>query len=269
MFMPMTIVTINSIDDPRIAAFTSLQDRTLALRHNLFVVEGEFLLQRLLTSSFQVRAVLVEEKRVAKIAGLFRSDTLVYTASSALLSRIVGFPFHRGVIGLGVRQPFPPLCHISPACSHLLYVICPEINDVENLGVMMRNAAAFGADGLVLGPMCCDPLARRAVRTSMGAVFKLPIFKSLNLESDLLWLRNQEGFQLYAAVLGGSAVPLSQMKRPARLGILFGTEANGLSAAWSDLCDSQVTIPMQMDTDSLNVGVACGIFLFHFTQGSV
>src|SRR5207245_2076779 len=106
------------------------------------------------------------------------------------------------------------------------------------------------------------PFWRQSIRVSMGTVFSLPIYQSSDLRLDLKRLRNEWGIQLAATVLDPAAEALSTALRPAKLGLLFGNEAQGLGSQWTDLCDRKVTIPMHLGTDSLNVSVAAGIFLY-------
>jgi tRNA G18 (ribose-2'-O)-methylase SpoU len=145
-------------------------------------------------------------------------------------------------------------------------VICPEIEKTDNLGSMIRVAAAFGADAMILGERSCDPFFRQSVRVSMGTVFFLPIVRSDDLARDLRRLREEFGVERIAGVLGDDAESLEGVRRAQRLGLLFGNEAQGLAREWLDLCDRRVTIPMKHGTDSLNVAVAAGVFLYHFTR---
>jgi tRNA G18 (ribose-2'-O)-methylase SpoU len=263
----MQIKHVSSLDDPSIIPFYSLKERTLASRHGLFVVEGFFLLQRLLLSPYCTQAILLEEKYIEKLSHIIPVDVQIYSCSKKLISQIAGFDFHRGVIALAARKPVQPIRNFKYFnTTSLLFVICPEINDVENLGVIMRNAAAFGVNAFIIGPRCCDPFARRALRASMGAAFQLPLFNSLNLENDLQWLTERFHFQFYAAVADGTASPLSQMHCPDHVGLLFGNEANGLDTKWIPYCAVRITIPMKTGVDSLNVAVASGIILHHFAR---
>jgi TrmH family RNA methyltransferase len=100
----------------------------------------------------------------------------------------------------------------------------------------------------------------------MGTIFSLPIAQSENLLADLSRLRNQWGIELAATVLDESAEPLSRAARPPRFALLFGNEAQGLPSEIIAACDRRITIPMHLGTDSLNVMVAAGIFLYHFTR---
>ena len=265
-FIHMGIQYISSSDDPSIAPFHLLKDSVLQNQHGLFAVEGLFLVQRLLESIYQPYAILLEESRLQELAGSIPANSQVFIASKKVISQIAGFDFHRGVIALGMRQSLPDIRNFTNFDDRLLFAICPEINDVENLGSIMRNAAAFAVDAVLMGPSCCDPFARRSLRASMGAVLKLALYSSRNLENDLRWLKEQQDFRFYATVLDENAVSLNQARRPHRLGILFGREAIGLEPEWLSFCDTLLTIPMQEGVDSLNVGVAAGIVFYHFTQ---
>ncbi|MBN1540768.1 RNA methyltransferase, partial [candidate division KSB1 bacterium] len=190
-----------------------------------------------------------------------------YLLDDRKLAELVGFDFHRGVIAAGVRRQLPALQeHFDPPIGRFGLLFFPEVNDVENLGAMMRSAAAFGVHAVVIGSRCCDPFTRRAIRASMGAVFSLNLLSSDDPAADLHWLHERFEMRRIAAVLDFSARPLYRVKPPQRFVLLFGTEAQGLADSWIGLCDDRVTIPMAIDTDSLNVATACGIFLYHFMQ---
>jgi TrmH family RNA methyltransferase len=131
---------------------------------------------------------------------------------------------------------------------------------------MLRMAGAFGLNGVILGERCCDPYYRQAVRVSMGAVFRLPIIRTDNLRRDLRALRDQWDVELAAAVLADDAAPLARSRRPERLALLFGNEAQGLPDDIVGLCHHKITIPMQLGIDSLNVAISAGVFMYHFTQ---
>lgn len=261
----MATAFINHIDDPRIAAYRELRDKSLAARHGLFVAEGEHLVRRLLESDYQTHSLLISESRLPHVSTM-TGDTPIYVAPADVLSDIVGFQFHRGLIALGVRRPLPSLNALLTHSREIRrLVVCPEINDVENLGGIMRTAAAFGFNNLLLGESCCDPLARRAIRTSMGAVFKLNIARSHSIIDDLQTLKSEHHFQLHATTpaLSGS------LPQPAhKTAILFGSEAFGLPHPILEFCDAHATIPMATGVDSLNIVVAAGIILNHYRENA-
>src|SRR5690606_14217240 len=113
-----------------------------------------------------------------------------------------------------------------------LLIACPNVDDPENLGSLIRIGTAFGADGMLLGRRCADPFARRVLRVSMGTALSLPIVECDDLAGELERLRSQRGFALAATVLDEIAIPLERVSRPSRLILLFGNEAHGLAPEW-------------------------------------
>ena len=263
----MTPIPITSLADPRVANYRNLKDRDLDRAGRFFIAEGEHLVRRLLESDFPIDSVFLSERRVVEIGPLVPAGVPVYVAPAEVMNEVLGMKFHSGVIACGRRKPHLTLGEVVPKDrERLTLVICPDITNVENIGSIVRIAAAFGADALVLGERCHDPFWRQSVRVSMGTIFRLPILQSDDLLRDMARLKQEWGVQLAATVLEDSAEPLTAAGRPARFGILFGSEPQGLGPEYIAACDRKVTIPMKMGTDSLNVAVAAGIFLYHFTQ---
>jgi tRNA G18 (ribose-2'-O)-methylase SpoU len=261
------VIAVDSLADPRLAAYRGMKDRELARDGERFIAEGEQVVRRLLASGLAVESVLIAERKAAALAGLAPEDVPVWVAADELIEQVIGFEFHSGVLACGIRPRSAELEELLPkGAQPATLVICPKITNVENIGSLVRISAAFGASGLVLGEQCCDPFFRQSVRVSMGAVFNLPIARGRDLNLDLPRLQREWGFELVATVLSDRAEPLHSARRGARLGVLFGGEADGLDAATVSLCDRQVTIPMRRGVDSLNVGVAAGIVLYHFVD---
>lgn len=252
---------IDSPDDPRLLPYRELKDKTLAARQGLFAVEGELTVRRLLASPLAVHSLLMTPQRYA--AGGWPAERCpIFLAEREILSGVVGFDFHRGVLALAVQPPLRPLEELQPeSAPHLL--VLPEINDPINLGGLLRTAAAFGWNAILLGPSCANPYCRRTVRTSMGALFR-QVFYRLASPAQLLELR-RAGYALHAAVVQESGIPLAQVAVPERVALLLGNEAHGLGAEWRAVCDL-VRIPMQPDVDSLNVVVAAGILMAYYSR---
>jgi tRNA G18 (ribose-2'-O)-methylase SpoU len=260
---------VSSLDDPRVELYRNLKDHELDRRGRFFIAEGEHLLRRLLASDFEIESVLMSDRRVEELAPLVADRAPIYVVSHALMHDILGMKFHSGVMAAGRRKPRATIDQIMPRDrEQLTLVICPEIANVENIGSMIRLSAGFGADAMILGERCHDPFWRQSIRVSMGTVFKLPIVQSDDLARDLRRLREEWNVELIATVLDPSAEPLAQSQRRKRMGLLFGNEAQGLDEHWIATCDRKVTIPMHHGTDSLNVAVAAGIFLYHFSSSA-
>lgn len=260
-------IPISSLDDPRVAPYRDLKDKALDRQGRLFVAEGENVVRRLLASDFETVSVFCADHRAGGLADAVPEHVPLYAGSRDLMERVIGFDFHAGVVACGRRKPPPTLEQAIPADKpELLVVVCGDIANVENLGSLIRLSAGFGADAMVLGERCHDPFWRQSIRVSMGTVFKLPIVRSGDLVADLCRLRAEWGVEVAAAVLDPAAEPVAAAGRPKRFALAFGNEAHGLSPEQAAACDRRVTIPMNLGTDSLNVAVAAGIFLYHFTQ---
>ncbi|MBD3374031.1 RNA methyltransferase [candidate division KSB1 bacterium] len=254
------LTLIYSATDPRIQLFSRTRDRQLATEHNLFVAEGEFLVHRLLTSGHRCKAILVSESRAHKFAAFDINE--MYVATEGIIQEIVGFKFHRGVLALGYIPSQPLLKQWIIKEDPRRLVVCPEINDPENLGAILRSALAFGYQAVLLGSSCCQPYVRRAIRTSMGAIFHLPLIRLKDIDKELLFLRLEYDVKTIAAVTTEDAIPLKAFTTPERLALMLGTEAHGLPSGWIRQCDYRICIPMHEQSDSLNVAVAAGIFMY-------
>ena len=266
--MSQQFIKIESLHDPRIAPFLNLKERELAREGGRFIAEGELVVKRLLSSEFEVESVLLAPRRVEEIERLVKEGVPIYVGAAEMVNRIVGFKFHSGVMACGVRGQRLTLEEAAKgwADKPLTLVVCPEVSNTDNMGSLIRISSAFGADAMILGEHSCDPYYRQSIRVSMGAVFRLPMVQSEDLMSDLRRLREQWGVELLATVLDERAEELAGARRGRRVAILFGNEAQGLRREHVEACDRKITIPMKPGTDSLNVSVAAGIVMYHFTQ---
>lgn len=270
----MPQVPIDHLEDPRIAPFRHLK-RTNETRDNeQFIVEGEKLLDRLLESRYPVASVLATERHAPRIEARLPSDTPLYIVAADMISLIVGFNFHRGVLASGIRRPGPDLAEIvsgkrsgSAANEGLsTIVVCPTLNNPENLGTIIRIGDVFGVDAVLVGGSCPDPLSRRVLRVSMGTSLQLPVIVRSDVEAELKRLHDEWGYESFATVVDPGAEPFDSIPRPKKLALVMGSESEGLAPHWIHLCHRQVTIPMRPGAESLNVAVAAGVFLYHFSR---
>lgn len=271
----MTSTTlIRDPGDARLALYLHMKDRELRREEGLFLAEGEHVVRRAFGAVKQgllpgVRSVLVVEGKVDRVeamiaaAGRVSEAVEVLVCSKAVMESAVGMRLHQGIIA-AVEPPRPP--DLDEVVGGTL-VVCPEITNTENLGLLVRVCAGLGVGAMVLGPRCCDPWYRRAVRVSMGSVFTMPLVASTDLDADLGRLRDGFGYELVATVIDEDAEVLSDVDRAADnfrgRAILLGSEGYGLPAEIVQRCDRKVRIPMHGGIDSLNVAVAAGIVLHH------
>lgn len=263
----MPIIVINDLDDPRLAPYRHLKATNLTRDRDEFVVEGAKLVERLLASRFPVVSVLATDRHALGLVGRVPESVMLYVVPHELLRTLVGFSFHQGVLGCGTRRPWPePVSWLRDRGPRLTIVVCPELCNPENLGSMLRLADVFGIDGALVGPNCPDPFSRRVLRVSMGFALWRPTLVAADLPATCARLRDELGFELVAAVVDPDAEPFDARPRPDRLALVLGTEADGLAPDWVARCQRRVTIPMRPGAESLNVALAAGILLYHFSR---
>lgn len=258
----MTPIRIDDPDDPRLADYTRMRERDLVGRERRFIAEGAVVLEKLIAAGrHPVRSVLLAAHRVggveARFAGL-APDVPVYAASQAVMDRVVGFPIHRGVLAVGERAEPAPEALLDALPSSALVVGLVGIANHDNMGGLFRNAAAFGADAVLIDETSCDPLYRKAIRVSVGAALTTPFARFASADAMVEAMAGR-GFQLLALSPRGEAT-LAQLGPAPRQAALFGAEGPGLPAAILARCRS-VRIPMAGDFDSLNVATSSGIVL--------
>ena len=263
----MPRVPIDDLDDPRIAVYRNLKTTNATRASGLFVVEGEKLVGRLAASRYPVDSVLATDRVADRIAAGMALELPCYVVPQALVSVLVGFNFHQGVLAAGRRlPPVDPLELARSAGLRLLMLACPRIDNPENLGSILRSADVFGVDAVLVGGRCPDPLSRRVLRVSMGTALHLPTIPTDDLAGVVDRLRSQAGADVIATILDPKAEPLGTFRRPDRLIVLLGCEGTGLDADWEARADRRLTIPMRPGAESLNVGVAAGILLYHLAR---
>ena len=262
----METIRIDDPADPRVAAYLSIRERDLAGRHGRFIAEGKVVLNVLFAARrFVPESVLVLENRLAGLAETLRdapADMPVYCASQQVMDAIAGFHIHRGILAVGRKREADDFARLIDGLPpRALVVVLVGLSNHDNVGSIFRNAAAFGAHAVLLDAGCCDPLYRKAIRVSVGAVLKVP-FAIAPDAAALVGALGRSGFDQFALSPSGST-DLRDTARSPRVALYLGTEGEGLP---SDLMDRIRTmrIAMAPNFDSLNVAAASAIALHHF-----
>jgi len=256
------LTAITDPQDPRIEAYRDIRERDLVRRHGHFIAEGKTVLQVLVAQDrFPVRSLLVLENRLAGIAAMIAAlpaSVPVYCANQAVMDAIAGFHMHRGILALaGIPEEIGRLPEpLSASWSSVL--VLSGISNHDNMGGIFRNAAAFGADAVLLDPECCDPLYRKAIRVSVGGVLRVPYFRLASMEQAISRLAD-DGFAI-AALSPSGRTDIADWQPSPRQALVLGSEGHGLAAQWLERLDT-LSIGMAPGFDSLNVATSGAIAL--------
>ncbi len=261
---------LDSLDDPRVAHYRHIGDSAYLRAHRLFVAEGRLVVRRLLESpSSRIESVLVTPTAFDGLTTLLDNASArapIYIVNQSDMNTLVGFNIHRGCLALAVR-PDDCVLSASELTDITRVVILEGVNNPDNVGGIFRSAAAFGADLVVLGPHCGDPLYRKAVRTSMAATLQVP-FVSAGAWPNAIGTLRRAGFNVIALTPDPRAQPLATLSSSAsRTALLVGAEGDGLTDDALDAADIRARIPMTSRVDSLNVTTAASIAMYHVFGG--
>lgn len=264
------IFEVEDIHDPRLDDYRDIRDRELLGRHGfpgLFVAEQALVVERMLGLPGVAKSVLVAPHCADRIGALTPDDVPVYVAPLRVMRQVAGFNIHRGVLGIGRRSAIERtnLEAAVPRRDSLTVLACEDVTNIDNIGFLFRNAAAFGVDAVILSPRCHDPLYRKSLRVSIGHALTVPFVHSRDWQADLQRLKSDWDITLIGTA-ASPAVDVDSVPRPPRVGLIVGQEYAGLSAATLCQCDRIVRIPMAAGVDSLNVAVAAAVCLHRFSN---
>jgi len=256
--------------DPALELYRGVSDPELARSHGVFVAEGRFVVRRVLEDSrYRVRSLLLNDaahRELETSLAPFDSSIPVFVIATGDFQAITGVNIHRGCLALVERPPLKSVEEVISGASRV--IVLDGVANADNVGGVFRNAAAFAADAVLLSHDSCDPLYRKAIRTSMAAVLRVPFARCGEWPTDLERIR-AAGFTLVALTPDAGAEPIDAFARRGasmRLALAFGAEGSGLAPAVAAVADAFVRIPMTDQVDSLNVAVAAGIALHRLTS---
>ena len=236
---------IESSQNKIIKEINSLKQKKYRDRTGLFIVEGERLI-----SECEPEYVLAREDFDGEL-GRYKK---VYTTTNAVFDKISDTVTPQGILGV-CKIPEYDLKDINKEKSFI--IILDRVADPGNLGTIIRTADAAGADAVILSEGCADPYNLKTIRSTMGSIFHLPVYRNVAL-CDFL---KNSGLKTFAAHLKGEK-SLYETDMTGNIGIIIGNEANGISGEVSDMAEGLVKIPMPGKAESMNAAVAAGIMIY-------
>lgn len=281
----MNLIRLETLDDPRLEAYTRLTERELRCvlepEKGIFIAESAKVIERAVRAGLEPVSFLMGERWLEQLSPLLEevsgpdgtSAPPVFVAPMELMEQLCGFTVTRGALAAFRRPPLPDAEAFLSACAararerRLPVRVCvlEGIVDHTNVGAIFRSAAALNVDGILVSPTCCDPLYRRAVRVSMGTVFQVPWCRigtaAASWPREGIEVLRRCGFTCAAMALTDDSVSLDdpELGRIERLALFMGTEGAGLGPRTIEACDVAVRIPMAHGVDSLNVAAASAV----------
>jgi tRNA G18 (ribose-2'-O)-methylase SpoU len=248
---------ISEINDPRVSIYRSLKSKHLESQ-GIFIAEGPKVINSLLASGIKALSFLTTES----FCKSFRSSAPVYVMPAEEIEKVIGFRFHRGIMA-ACRSP--EKLQLEKTVRRLkkphLLVAFNGVNDPENVGLIVRNAAAFGASAVIVDRKTYDPYYRRAVRVSMGTIFDIPVIYTDELRPGLKFLKDRFGTRIIVTSLGSRSIDAALCDMSGNICLVFGNEDKGVDRDVAKEADLEVRIPIERCVDSLNVACASAILL--------
>ncbi|GII78450.1 rRNA methyltransferase [Sphaerisporangium rufum] len=259
------IIPVDDPADPRLADYVRLREvelrKSLEAERGLFIAEGEKVIHRAVAAGHPVRSVLTTRRWLPGLAGVI-GEARVYLVDDEVMAGVAGFAVHRGALASMARLATPPVEALLAGPARRVLVL-EDLVDHGNVGAIFRCAAALGVDAVILSPRCADPLYRRSVKVSMGAVFAVPYARMADWHGGVAAIR-VAGFRTLALTPDQAATPIDRAEMGDRVALLLGAEGDGLSSRWLRMADEPVCVPMSpaamaAGVDSLNVVAAAAI----------
>lgn len=261
-------IEINDLDAPQLEPFRSIRTRNWTEQSGIFIAEGPVIVEQLLLSRHAIRSILIDSRYKERYREwiLDPRDHDVLIVDHELVEELVGYRFHRGVLGCGLReeisQSLVSLPKTLPRNAAILVLV--GLQDPENLGAIIRSAVAFGVEHIIIGPGTADPLGRRALRVSAGLALKPKFHRARNQQELLEQLQAIPDLKLIATAVSPESEALEALEPDGPVAILIGNEGVGLPDQCVEAADHVVRILMMPEIDSLNAAVAAGIVMHHF-----
>ena len=264
----MAYTLIQKYDLAAVDVFRSLRGKGGLFERGLFIAESEKIVKKVLESSIMIASAYMTEEHFENLRPLFndRADaTNVFLASKEEIEKVVGYPLHQGIM-LACRIPEnrPLITAVQKWQSPWMAIALDTIADAENMGAIIRNAAAFGASAVIVDEQSCNPWLRRSVRVSMGTIVDMEIIRVPDLAESLRELKASQNVRIIGAALREDSLDLPEVSPSGNTIIVFGSEGWGLRESVVQECDVLARIPMAPGVDSLNVAIASGIFMHWF-----
>ncbi len=253
------MIKIFDINDPQISEFISLKQSILEEKY--VVVESKNVFKKLISENIKIHKVFTTAENIEFInEHCDNIDFPIYTANNELMKKIVGHKIHQGLMAVIDKPTFISFEEITGDI-----VVLNGLTSPENVGSIVRSCAAFNIGTLLIDEKTCSPFIRRCIRVSTGNIFNIKVYKSTNIEQDLMALKNN-GYTLLSTANSNGAVSLQKFSFPKKSAFIIGSEGYGIDKKILDLSDEILRIDIDDDVTSLNAAIVASIVLYQMNN---
>ncbi len=257
----MTLSPIDDINTPELQIYKTLRDNNF--NDNSFIADSPKVVNLLLENDIKIQSILATQEYYDEFSQLLQTKQIpkLYLATKELMQGIVGHKIHHNCMMHGIR---PQEHDLNELGNNILML--DNITSTENIGSIARSMAGIGINSYLLPKTSPHPYGRRAVRVSMGYMSHLKYHIYDDIKTTITNLK-QLDYKIFAAEVTADATALSKVRVPKKWVLLMGHEGKGISNDILALCDEVVSIEMQEDVKSFNVGIAASLIMYQFKNG--
>lgn len=252
------MIQITSSNDPRIAEFISMRDRVLH-DNNLIVGETEKVFLQYQASGRKIFKILASENFLKRHR---LQGENVFFADPNILESVAGFKIHHDVLFLAEKPADFPLNQLDKRI-----ILLNGLSSPENVGSIVRSAAGFNINSIIVDEKTCSPYLRRCIRVSTGNAFAMKTHHSINVRGDLKKLR-ELGYHIISTANVEGSIDIQQFSFPDKCVVIIGSEGHGIDQDILTNSDSVVKININSQVAHLNAANAATIFLFKMSSPS-
>lgn len=247
---------IQGVKNPLIKELRKLQQKKYREKEGRYLMEGFHLVEEALNAGAPVELLLVTHKGAAEWAALLaQQEVPQYLVSDEVMKSLSDLPTPPGIMGVLTKEEQDTVEFRGR------WLLLDRVQDPGNVGTMVRTADAAGFDGVILGHGCADLYSTKVLRSTQGSQFHLPVIQK-SLEETIAVFRSQE-IPVYGTELNEAAKGFQEVAPAENLALLMGNEGQGVAKELLALTDQNLYIPIYGQAESLNVGVAAGILMYH------
>lgn len=266
---------IVSRQNRQVVLLGKLGDRKHRAREGLFRFDGKKLFLEAAACGLEMKQIFLRESESAGLLPLIRERaetlprTTVYLLADDVFDRLSEERAPEGIISVAtfpsVHAGEELLADFAADGQKRIFLV-ESVRDPGNVGTLLRSAAAFGVDLLVMSRDCADLYNPKTVRGAMGALFRQRVCLVDRL-ADAISVLRESGRRVLAATLDGTSVSVMEAGISRRDCIVVGNEGHGLSKETVSACSGSIIIPMQEGSESLNAGVAASVLMWEQYRG--